>query len=67
MRLSRQKERVLTLVSISRLGGMQALVATISDGANASLVGISRLSDGTQQLTSDGHALCLFVKHHKPG
>jgi predicted lipoprotein with Yx(FWY)xxD motif len=40
---------------------------TISDGANASLVGISRRSDGTQQLTYDGHAHYVFVKHHKPG
>jgi predicted lipoprotein with Yx(FWY)xxD motif len=40
---------------------------TVSNGANASLVGTTPRSRGAAQVTYNGHPLYLFVKDHKPG
>jgi predicted lipoprotein with Yx(FWY)xxD motif len=40
---------------------------TVGSGAKSSLVGTSPRSDGTAQVTYNGHPLYPFVKDHKPG
>jgi predicted lipoprotein with Yx(FWY)xxD motif len=39
----------------------------VSGGANASLVGTAKRSDGAQQVTYNGHPLYLFVDDQSPG
>jgi predicted lipoprotein with Yx(FWY)xxD motif len=39
----------------------------VAGGASAALVGTTLRSDGTRQVTYDGHPLYTFVKDHKPG
>jgi predicted lipoprotein with Yx(FWY)xxD motif len=39
----------------------------VAGGANAALVGTIPRSDGTRQVTYNGHPLYTFVKDHKPG
>lgn len=40
---------------------------TVNTGAKASLTGTTRRSDGTQQVTYNGHPVYLFIKDTKPG
>ncbi len=40
---------------------------TAASGAKASLIGTTKRSDGTAQVTYDGHPLYLFVKDTKAG
>jgi predicted lipoprotein with Yx(FWY)xxD motif len=40
---------------------------TVGAGANSSLVGTTKRSDGTTQVTYSGHPLYRFVKDQKPG
>ena len=40
---------------------------TVSNGVNTSLVGTARRSDGTEQVTYNGHLLYLFVKDASAG
>jgi predicted lipoprotein with Yx(FWY)xxD motif len=40
---------------------------TVGSGANASLVGTTRRSAGTQQVTYNGHPVYLFANDQKPG
>jgi predicted lipoprotein with Yx(FWY)xxD motif len=41
--------------------------ATVGHGATASLIGTTSRSDGTQQVTYNGHPLYLFQGDHKAG
>jgi predicted lipoprotein with Yx(FWY)xxD motif len=41
--------------------------STAASGARPSLVRTTRRSDGTRQVTYNGHPLYLFIKDHKPG
>ncbi len=40
---------------------------TVSGGAEASLIGITKRKDGTEQVTYNGHPLYGFVEDQKPG
>jgi predicted lipoprotein with Yx(FWY)xxD motif len=40
---------------------------TEGKGADASMVGTTKRSDGASQITYNGHPLYLFVKDDKPG
>jgi predicted lipoprotein with Yx(FWY)xxD motif len=40
---------------------------TVTGGAEASLVGVTKRKDGTEQVTYDGHPLYGFVEDQKPG
>jgi Secreted repeat of unknown function len=40
---------------------------TVGGGTNASMVAITRRSDGARQVTYHGHPLYLYEGDHKPG
>jgi predicted lipoprotein with Yx(FWY)xxD motif len=40
---------------------------TASGGAEASLIGVTKRKDGTEQVTYDGHPLYGFIEDQKPG
>jgi predicted lipoprotein with Yx(FWY)xxD motif len=39
----------------------------VGKGANSALIGTTPRSDGTAQITYNGHPVYLFIKDHKPG